>query len=123
MNSGAWRGLVLTLVIAIAALVFYGARLAHSVSQWWPEPGAVDQVTRIDARFAKMRRDLPSRGIIGYRTRPAGEVATPLRERDDVIFLTAQYALAPLILDEERFHEYTILSSERGFGVLHQERP
>jgi hypothetical protein len=61
-------------------------------AQW---TGSQDEMNRYEVRFRLLRRELPTKGIVGYLAEPR----PPDRIRDYRIhFYLTQYALAPLVV-------------------------
>lgn len=91
----------------------------------------VDNVTAYEQRFEKVKRELPERGVVGYRaqTRQNG-AETVFTYRAEGALMTmpvmeslwrTQYAVAPVIVDARGKHPLTIANLRDGVQLLRTE--
>ena len=99
------RRLRILFAVAPVALVFYSAAQCmrenyRDVRRWMRSPpGAVDEITAFEARYAPVLAGLPAEGRVGFRLdAPAPAVADTEAYRLKQFYL-AQYTLAPRVLD------------------------
>ena len=92
--------------VTIAALVLLAGCLVSSGRLLWdaPRPGHLkdpaEVAQRSDQRFAALKVALPARGVVGY----IGE-SSALARGD---YYLAEYALAPLVVDDSTNHRIVI---------------
>lgn len=87
------------LLTFVAGCLLSSLRIVHdapSVVRLHPD----DIQDRSDKRFAALKTELPSRGLVGYIGEP-GDSALP-------DYYLAQYALAPLVVDRGAQHSFVI---------------
>ena len=88
------RSRLLIMSIIICAVLVNGYVFVENIR--FPEKTAQD-IAKYERRFIELRRQLPSRGVIGFTT-DVGK--NEEREDPDARKLTAQYSLAPVIIVE-----------------------
>lgn len=91
----------------------------------------VDDVTVYEQRFEKIKRDLPDRGVVGYRveqrkkgadtvfTYRSGNVLVSIPVMESV--WRTQYAVAPVIVDARGKHPLTIVNLRDEVQLLRTE--
>ena len=107
--------------VAVFAIVLYAgistARWVRRAAQW-PTQSGEDAISAYERRFDRLRRALPSTGVIGYLGSPdpnapangAGPSPALLHFRR---YLLAQYTLAPLLLVEDTTQALVVGNFER----------
>lgn len=93
--------------LAIACVAFVACSLLSTARLIVdsPTPAKIKQhshdvANRSDLRFAALKAALPARGVVGYIGEPG-----PLARGD---YYLAQYALAPLVVDDSQHHAIVI---------------
>ena len=90
------RGLAVLLVFIVCCLLSSFSLVRNSLHS-----SPSDDVARLSAqRFAALRDELPSRGVIGY-IGDSGDSATP-------DYYLTQYALAPVVVDRSTDHKLIV---------------
>lgn len=88
----------ITLAIALIVLIVSLSGVRQLLRDWKAfDPN--DGITVFERRFDRIKRLLPSHGVVGYVTDA---------EPYNIEFYLAQYSLAPLILDPKQPHEVII---------------
>jgi hypothetical protein len=113
-----------SVVIALAAFSLYSALLFFKQTASGNVAGIGPSGVGIyEKRFEGLKKELPPRGTVGYATdvRPEEVFASPLHQA--YYFLT-QYALAPVVVDNNYDHELIIgnfhrPASESAAGHMH----
>jgi hypothetical protein len=91
----------------------------------------VDNVTAYEQRFEKIKRELPDRGVVGYRaqTRQNGAEKVFIYRSGNVLvsmpvmesYWRTQYAVAPVIVDLREGHPLTIVNLREEVQLLRTE--
>jgi hypothetical protein len=90
----AWVAFVLCSMLSTARLIVDSPRPTKIKEH------SHDVANRSDSRFAALKAALPARGVVGYIGEPG-----PLARGD---YYLAQYALAPLVIDDSPHHAIVI---------------
>ena len=103
VRVGSWAGA--RAWIAVLAVLLYAAASGFKWVHLATARTGPDQISAYEHRFDRLRRVLPSRGVVGYLGHPqlTGSSSTEAKAASLLHFrryLLAQYSLAPLLLIE-----------------------
>src|SRR5262249_8087873 len=105
----------LALTLPFLALLLSSSQLSGIAIDWDKRQsrGDMDEVSRNDSRFQRVREELPRRGVVGYlwerpKNRPVDW------EQEVKKGNLAQYAVAPVLVDFWRPHPLTIKQYRSG---------
>jgi hypothetical protein len=113
-----------TRIALLLVLLYAGA----STVQWlqraaeWRAHASQDEISSYERRFAELRAMLPARGVVGYLGHPAPTGATPREANAAALlhfrrYLLAQYALAPVLLNESTEPQFVVGNFEPGAAL------
>jgi hypothetical protein len=108
--------------LALFAILLYAG---ISTARWvrraahWPARSGADEISAYERRFDRLRRALPSTGVIGYLgspdpAGPASEAGPSPALQHFRRYLLAQYTLAPLLLVEDTTQALVVGNFEPG---------
>ena len=108
-------GVAAAAIVSLAGLAFYG-RLETSYQEQHPDPY---KVSAQFSRFADFRAAVPEASILGYMSD-----VDPDSDAAKALLNTAQYALAPRVLDKDHPHELVLgnFARQGDFTALGMQR-
>jgi len=117
VRVGSWAGA--RAWIAVLAVLLYAAASTFKWVHLATARTGPDQISAYEHRFDRLRRVLPSRGVVGYVGHPqlTGSSSTEAKAASLLHFrryLLAQYSLAPLLLIESTEPEFVVGNFEAG---------
>jgi antibiotic biosynthesis monooxygenase (ABM) superfamily enzyme len=99
----------LGITVVFLALLISSARLRKLAKDWDTQQARrdMDEISRNERLFAGVKKQLPARGVVGYREYFRKGSSPDKESRWKQAFLT-QYAVAPVLVDFNRNYPLTI---------------